>query len=262
MRILNTNLLDTATLSAGGTSVNYPLANLKHVFLKKKFQQIIDYPDVTYSGTPITYTGEVVFDISDETSALTLTWDTDQTIDTVMLGYTNAKQIELRLYDSASALLYSSQFTDDELGAVFAAVAGVRSAKVLMAADGDAALMTVYLGGLGIGLSYVMPDPVNDWQHGLVDNSFGVQTLDGQVLGQYIEPLRSHVYNFMTNSFAIFNEVKAIVKAAGKYTPLWIAPFENSFATVKPLYATINGMESIAKNDNVYSFSLTFQEAR
>jgi len=67
MKILFTNLLDTATLSAGGTSVNYPLANLKHPFLKKKFQQT-----VAISGGSIS-----------DADALTLTWTTDQVIDFV-----------------------------------------------------------------------------------------------------------------------------------------------------------------------------------
>ena len=261
MRILNTNLLATATLSAGGTSVNYPLANLLSPFLKEKFQQIISYPMLVYSGSPVIYEGEVAFDVSDEASALTLTWDEVHDIDTFMCGYTNAKYIELRLYDSGATLLYSTQFSDAEMGVVFPAVSGVRSAKVLLAADGVNPLMMVYLGSLGIGVSYVAPHPVNDWTHDLVDNSFGQQTIDGQVLGQYIEPLRSHVYNFATASFPIFQSMQAIVKSVGKYTPIWFTPFEQVMATVPPMYA-IMSMSSPKKADNKYSWTLTFTEAR
>jgi len=261
MRILSTNLLATATLSAGGTSVNYPLSNLLSPFLKEKFQQIIDYPELVYDGDPVIYEGEVAFDIDDEASALTLTWDADQVIDTFMVGYTNAKYIELRLYDSGATLLYSSQFSDAEMGVVFPAISGIRSAKVLLAADGVNPLMMVYLGSLGIGVSYVTPHPINDWQHGLVDNSFGEQTIDGQVLGQYIEPLRAHVYNFVTPSFTVFQAMQAIAKSVGKYTPIWFTPFEQVMASVPPMYAIME-MSSVKKSDNQYSWTLTFTEAR
>lgn len=261
MRLLNTNLLLTATLSAGGTSFNYPLSNLLSPFLKEKFQQMITYPMLVYSGDPVIYEGEVAFEVSDETSALTLAWTTDQSIDTFLCGYSNAKYIELRLYDSDSTLLYSSQFSNEKMGVVFPVVTGVRSAKVLMAADGDAPLMTVYLGGLGIGLSYATPDPINDWEVGLVDNSFGEQTLDGQVLGQYIEPLRVEIYNLLTNSFTVMKEIQAIAKSAGKYAPIWVAPFEYWMDKVQPMYALIE-MSTPKKTDNEYMFSLTFTEAR
>ena len=244
MRILSTNLLDTATLSALGTSVNYPLDNLNHPFLKKKFQQTVDGS----SGMP-------------DASALTLTWVADQIIDTIIVGYSNATLFTLKLYDSASTLLYTATFSNAEMGATFAAVPGVRSAKLLLDDQSADNPMTVYLGGLGIGASYVAPHPINDWTHDLIDNSFGVTSLDGQVQGQYMEPLRAHVYNFVTASFAVFQAIQAMVKSVGKYTPIWVAPFEQAMATVPPMYAIME-MSSPKKADNAYSWTLTFTEAR
>ena len=88
MKILFGNLLPLATLSALGVSVNYPLDNLNHPFLKKKLQQSIDGS----SGMP-------------DASALTLTWSSDQTIDAIVAGYSNATLYTLKLYDSGSTLM-------------------------------------------------------------------------------------------------------------------------------------------------------------
>lgn len=242
MRILFTNLAATATLSAGGTvSVNYPLANLSHVFLVKRFQQIISA-------------------LSDA-QALTLTWATDQTIDTVLLGYTNGTAFTLKLYDSAGTLLSTQSFTSAQMGKVFAAVSGVRSAKLIIDDGSGIFAMTVYLGGLGIGLSYAMPDPLADWEPGFEDNSFGATTIDGQVLGQYVEPLRTYTYNFFVETLADYDEIVALIKAAGKYTPLFIAPTEGDMAQVLPIYATIQ-FSAPKKDGRLFTFSLTFKEAR
>ena len=244
MKILFTNLADTATLSAGGTlSVNYPLANLTHVFLTKKFQQIVSA-------------------LSDA-QALTLTWAADQTIDFVALGYTNGTAFTLKLYDSASTLLFTQTFTSAEMGATFTAVSGVRSAKLVID-DGTAVFpMTVYLGGIGIGLSTDIGRPLYDWRPECIDNSFGAETIDGQVLGQYIEPLRRPKFSFITSSRATLDAVQAGVNAVGKYTPVYVIPFTGALATVKPLYCTIpEGVESPARDGLLYTFSLTLQEAR
>ena len=244
MKILFSNLADTATLSAGGTlSVNYPLANLTHVFLVKKFQQIISA-------------------LSDA-EALTLTWTADQTIDFVALGYTNGTAFTLKLFDSAGVLLSTQAFTSAELGATFTAVSGVRSAKLIID-DGTAVFpMTVYLGGIGIGLATDIWRPAYDWTPEYIDNSFGTETIDGQALGQYIEPLRAPKFSFITASKAVLDAVQAGVYAIGKYTPVFVIPFTGALATVKPLYCTIpDGVESPARAGLLYTFSLTFKEAR
>lgn len=249
MKILVTNLLDTATLTAGGTSVNYPLANLNHPFLKKKFQQT-----VAISGGSMS-----------DADALTLAWTTDQIIDMIAVGYTNAETLTLKLYDSADTLLDTQVFTAPSLGASFAAVTGVRKAKLLMHDGSTDNPMTLYLGGLGIGQGYTMPDPVFDWRNDLTDNSFGEITVDGQVSGQYVEPLRTLRFSFVTNDRTVFLYILSLVKDFGKYVPLWLLPFTGTaLATVPALYATIpNGIENQGRDAQYrYTFTLTFQEAR
>ena len=248
MKILFTNLLDTATLTAGGSSVNYPLANLQHPFLKRKFQQL-----VALSGG-----------VMSDADALTLTWTTDQTIDFIAAGYTNATTLTLKLYDSADTLLDTQVFTSPGLGKSFTAVTGVRKAKVLMDNGTGDSPMTLYLGGLGIGQGYAMPDPFHDWKDELLDNSFGEITIDGQVSAQYIEPLRVLRFSFITADRTIFAYILAQVKALGKYTPLWILPFSDALATVPAMYATIPGGVENQDRDDIYryTFDLTLQEAR
>jgi len=249
MKILFTNLLDTATLSAGGTSVNYPLANLKHPFLKKKFQQT-----VAISGGSIS-----------DADALTLTWTTDQVIDFVAVGFTNAKTLTLKLYNSANTLISSQVFTYPALGKSFPAISGVRKVKLLMHNGTSDNPMTLYLGSLGIGLGYAMPNPRYDWENGLKDNSFGVTTIDGQVSGQYVEPLRSLRFSFVTHDQDIVLYILSQVKNLGKFTPLWVLPFSGVLATFPAIYATIpEGLENTSFDEDrrQYNFDLTFQEAR
>jgi len=241
MRILFSNLLSTATLSAGGTSVNYPLANLQHVFLKRKFQQLIA-------------------SVSDA-NALTLTWASDQTIDTILVGYTNGKTFTLKLYNTADTLLSTVSFTDTTYGSVFTAISGVRKAKLLIDDNSGDSPMTVYLGGLGIGLSYQMPDPDAEWDPGMVDNSFGEVTIDGQVSAQYIEPLRTLKYAFEVYEKEDFDEIYSLVAGAGRLTPVWVAPFENALTFEKPIYATCD-FEPGQRKPRSYPFTLTLQEAR
>ncbi len=267
MRILFENLAKTATLSAGGTSINYPLSNLVHPFLKRKFQQTVTGGVILYSGSPITYLGTGLSSLDSNwmpiADALSMAWDADQTIDTVFVGYSNATLFELWLYDSGGAVLSVIYFTNAEMGSVFTPVAGVRSAKLLLDPDTHTNPTTVYLGGVGIGLSYSMPDPLADWAPLDMDNSFGSESMDGQVLGQYVEPLRKLPCNFFAEDFETYDEIRALVKAAGKYTPLWIALFEGDLPTFLPMYCTIkDGIESPRKDGRLFYFSLTLQEAR
>ena len=246
MKILFNNLLSSATLSALGASVNYPLANLNHPFLKKKFQQSVDGS----SGMP-------------DASALTLTWPSDQTIDFIAAGYSNATAFTLKLYDSADALLSTVTFTNAEMGATFTAVTGVRSAKLLLDDESGDNPMTVYLGGLGIGLATDIGRPIYDWTPEYLDNSFGANSLDGQTQGQYIEPLRNPKFSFITASKTLVDAVRSGVNTLGRYGAVWVIPFAAALTTEKPLYCTIpDGVESPGRDGLLYTFSLTFQEAR
>lgn len=246
MKILFDNLLPLANLSALGVSVNYPLANLNHPFLKKKFQQTVDGS----SGMP-------------DASALTLTWAADHTVDTIVAGYSNAKLFTLKLYDSGNTLLYTKTFTDVEMGATFTAVPGVRSAKLLLDTDIGSNPMTVYLGGLGIGVAMACPDPLYDWTPGYVDNSFGVSSLDGQTQGQYIDPLRSHGFRFTTPYKTVLDAIQSGVNTLGKYGTVFVIPFTGAMASVPPIYCTIpDGVESVGRDNLNYVFGLTFLEAR
>lgn len=245
MKVLFTNLLDTATLTAGGTSVNYPLTNLQHPFLKKKFQQT-----VAISGGSMS-----------DADALTLTWTADKTIDFIAVGYTNAATLTLKLYDSSDTLIDTQTFTNAELGKSFAAVAGVRKVKLLMHDGSTDNPMTLYLGGLGIGQGYVMPDPFAEWEPGMLDNSFGDTTIDGQVSGQYVEPLRSLLFLFEVEEKETFDEIYNLIAALGKFTPVWIAPFENNLAYEKALYATLE-FKAGRRSRRSFPFTITFQEAR
>jgi hypothetical protein len=233
MKILFDNALASATLSSLYASPNYPAANLQHRFLKKRFQAIVG------------------------SDTIRMEWATAKTVNSVFVGYTNATAFVLRLYDAGAALLATHSFTSSDLASHFASVSGVRAAEL----DVSNALSSVYVGGIGIGEAYTMPDPRNDWNDGLLDNSLVSSSADGQVSANMIESLRSMPFNFFTVGREDFIAIRALVAPVNKGVPLWVDPFHLDHSKLLPIYSTIE-IGNIAKKDKLFEFTLNVTEAR
>jgi hypothetical protein len=233
MKVLFTNAAESATITAPNESPNYPAANLVHRILKKRYQAVINEDTIR------------------------LEWSAAVVVNCLYVGYTNASAFTLRLYDASAALLATVALSPADMAAHFAAVSGVRAAEI----DLEVASGAVYLGGIGIGEEYTMPDPRNDWTDGHLDNSNVEISADGQVFANRIEPLRSLPLNFFTIGFEAFREIRDLIVPISRAVPVWLDVFETWHAEALPLYGTVELSKS-TKRDHVIDFSLNIQEAR
>jgi hypothetical protein len=233
MKILFDNALQGATLTAANESPNYPAENLKHQILKKRYQAVVDEDTIV------------------------MEWAAAVVVNCVYVGYTNASAMTLRLYDAGDALLKTVSVPAADLAVHFAAVAGVRTAELDVAAASGA----VYVGGIGIGEEYSMPDPRNDWTDIPLDSSTVETSRDGQVFSNRIASLRSLPLSFYTIGFEDFREIRDLLSAVNRAVPVWADAFEAYHAEVMPIYGTLE-LGKTSKNDRKIDFMLTVTEAR
>ena len=189
--------------------------------------------------------------------SITLAWNNDKTIDCLYLGFTNATALSAEFYYGNGSLIETISLSAADLGNIFPAVPGIRSAIIYLTAPSG----VVFLGTIGIGLSYSMPDPLADWVDSLLDNSAKTRSKDGQVLLNKIPPLRKLLCNFQVDDYGVYAEIKNLV--AGVSAPIFCDPFELAHAKYSPFYADLDGsFQNPAKGDHIFTFSLSFVEAR
>ncbi|MDD5303031.1 MAG: hypothetical protein PHS14_07960 [Elusimicrobia bacterium] len=233
MKVLFDNALLDASLSAVNESPNYPASNLAHQILKKRYQSVAS------------------------SDTIVAEWAAAIIVNCIYLGYTNAETIEVRLYDAADALLDTIAVLPADLVVHFTAISGVRRMEV----DVEVTVGSVYVGGIGIGKEYTMPDPRNDWTDALLDNSTVETSLDGQVFANRIEPLRQIPLNFFAIGFEAYRALRDLISPVSRSVPVWLDAFENWHEEVMPLYGVME-LGKVAKNDHVLDFTLNVTEAR
>jgi hypothetical protein len=204
VKVLFDNIALAATLAAGSASPNYPVENIVDHILKKRFQSTLT------------------------SDTITLTWATDQTIDCCFAEHTNAKSFIITLYDSADVVLYRQRFSPDAKGIHFAAVSGVRKATLSLY-NIVAGETYVYLGALGLGQAYTMPDPVADWNPTPQDNSSRRESPDGQVEIQKVPRLRKLALAFRVFTMELFFYIESLIGEIVR--PIFIDPFERAHLT-------------------------------
>jgi hypothetical protein len=124
-----------------------------------------------------------------------------------------------------------------------------------------------YLGGIGLGVSYEMPENtvMADWSDGTVDNSIFESNSIGQSTQNYVEPLVERQFKFADVPRTDFLKIKSAFSEMGNGRPFWIDFTDKNHEYFIPGYMKLkNGIESPARESGVdaYSFGLTFQEAR
>lgn len=232
MKILLDNKLLTATLAALHTNANYPLENLRSPFLKK------------------------IWKSTEDEDTITLTWANSIAVDCIAIGFTNADSVTAKLYNASNILLDTITVDPDEIMIYFTEVQGVRKIELEMEAS-----TPLYVGSVGMGLAYAMLDPLSDWKPSKYNQSSKTRSADGQVQINKISPLRRIAFNFMTTDKGLFDEIEALVSNLA--IPIFFDFTHLNHDFYLPYYADIEGsFEDPAKNDNQFSFSLTFLEAR
>lgn len=230
MRILFNNLTNRAALSADTENLHYPVSNLKHPFLKK------------------------IYKATQNAATITIAFSADVTIDCCFLGFTNAASALLRCYSATDVLLATEAIKASTGGNVFARVAGVRYCTI-----GFSATAPVYLGNIGLGESYVMPDPLSSLIPDFVDNTEQSTSADGQVMINKVKWLKLIEPDFFADGFDEYNYIYEQFAAVDR--PVWVAPFEYTTGVLDPFYAAVK-FKADKKDSRIFYFKVTIQEAR
>jgi hypothetical protein len=201
MKILFDNLIldDNAVLTSTGVSDNYPLSNLKSRILTKRTQSLTNTLEFT-----IDFTSPV-------------------TIDCFAFGYTNGSSITVK--GITQDINYKTDiiyFTKDTVSTLDVSIIGTEP---------------VYLGSIGVGIAYKMPNPLS---------YFGLDTNDTRTLSQNKYGIsfqsdgvfvNSPNYVFKNISLSVKKEIENLYLGIGSI--LWLDVFEENRDYQEPKYCTV-----------------------
>ena len=237
MKILFNNVLLDGTFSAGNASPNYPVDNLKHEFLHKRYQHL-----------------ESVYD------TVTITLDTAQDINYFFAGYTNASQLVVRLYSSVPALLSTDTLLSVGTGTKAINYGQTYSVKTI---EIDVYGSTgTYLGGVGAGVVEDFGDPVSEWTEPWIDNTILSGSTTGQKLRNLVKPLRTYNWEFRELTRALANYFNTVYDDYGLGAIVWIAHFADVEDFINPMYAIVKKPPDTRKNGRRYDQIWSFEEAK
>ena len=239
MKIINDNKLHGATYSATNESLNYPVSNLDHQFLAKRFQATDDNSviDVTFtactidaiahgltnanSGTAALYTGTVGSYTLQETVTLDLTTDPCVSYPSIAI-------------DNITRIVFTLSTTDDYLR----------------------------LGGVAAGEAYDIEYPYSQIDRGYQDNSVWTQVPAGQSLSNYQRPLKSIPLTFDASSMTIANELIELYLDIGIGTPFFADFFQGYRDLMQPLYCCFSSPPSDTGSGRDRTITFNFQECK
>lgn len=231
MRILFDNKLNNATLSSLHQNSLYPVARLKDSFLKR------------------------IYKSTENSDTITIVFASEEKIDCIYIGFTNALTASAILKGISGNTLYSGTINVQRGGGVITSTTGVKSAEITLSGTEN-----IYLGTIGIGDAYTMPDPLNDIIKSFVDNSETYQSNDGQYSKNKIAWLRFIKASFATvDDIDLYNEIYLLFSEVDR--PVWLDCFENVNGALNPMYCSVE-FKADSKNDKLYKFSFEATEAR
>lgn len=260
MKILFDNAAERAEITSAHESANYPPSNLIHQFLRLRWQEDWYAPE----------------------SIITITFDSPEDINCLFLGYMNVTGVlvytdggavaHAQMVDTEGTLPLAEQIvtSDGDFVGILPSVSGTESIYFDSIQESVNTLYVyvwgessnIYLGGLGTGVAYAMPDPVTGSAEGFQDNSSVAASPYGQSLQNYITPLFSDNFSFAGISRDIRDEIMTKYRAAGVGGKMWVDRFDEDHSLRQPMYAQLVSAPESSRDGNVYDFSLNFMEAR
>lgn len=230
MRILFNELFENAEVLATNQSLNYPVANIVHPFLHKRFQS------------------------TTTTSTVTATWDTDQCMSCFFYGFHTLTSLTVAYKDSSGTTIKTLSITDPlDIGVEYFDTISARSVEItLNGASG------FYIGKIGGGCCYSMPDVNATYESGNSDNSDGSSSAYGQRLVNNIPKLRELSYSFRELSLETKNEIDALYTSKNIFFDL----YENNREKEAPIYGYLTEPFSFPYEARKYSLNMTIGEAK
>jgi hypothetical protein len=235
MKILENDLFVSANVLATNESLNYPAINIVHPFLRKRFQS------------------------TTTTSLVTATWDEDQCFSCLFLGFHTLTDYTAVFKDSGGSTLETVAVSNplDIDVQYFNLIENVRSVEITI--NGSSGF---YVGKIGGGCCYQMPDLLARYDAPFRDNTSFVSSPYGQVLSNNIEPLRELRYGIRELTLDIKNRISQLFKTTGLYRPVFIDLYEHNRDKEAPIYGYFTKPFNFQYNPRRYNFSFDIREAR
>jgi hypothetical protein len=231
MRILFDNLIFTSSVSADDVNANYPVTNLQAAHLTKIYKS-------TTTGAEVT-----------------ITFQTVQTVNCCYIGFTNASAATVALYNASDTLIKTVTLDTSRGGKTFTAALLVKYAIVTLAASD-----VLYVGTIGIGNNYTMPDPDNNIVAKPVDRTSRDFSNGGQLYANYRDVVQQIDATFSQLLSGTYNEIFALF--AARRHSLWIDIYEENTGIIKPLYCDMTTNGDPSQSWKKYQMKFTFIEVR
>jgi hypothetical protein len=246
MLILFNDILADCVVSANNTDPNFPIANLAHPFLRRRWQS--------------TATSDVI----------TIEAQTATDINSIFIGFTNSASITLTPY-GFDIVGYDGDtigYDGDSIG-LNSHDAGVAVPITDYVWHGDttiskveiavAASAAVYVGKIALGLASVLPSPESFWDETFEDLSIISTSEAGQTLQEYVQPLRVWGFAFPTLNRTDTRALQEEYIATGNGKPIFIDPDTDDLPA---LYCRLSNPMNTSKNKRQYRTTMNFTEAR
>jgi len=233
MRFLFTNEILNGVLSATNENTNYPVENIQDRFLEKRFQD------------------------DGGSSVITIEYTSDISANCLFYAFHDLTVLSAVYKDSTGATLATvAPSTIEDVGIeYFTKLTTIRTIEITITGN--------YIGGLGTGVYYQMPNPLADFPLALQDNSYVFQSPSGQVLSNYEKPLKAQSFNFKDETNTIANELKSRYITLGAGTPFYADFFEgNRIDFFEPMYCYFTEAPGDQKNGRRRDLAVNLLEAR
>lgn len=240
MKLLYKNLLFGATLSATNEDTSYPISNVVHKFLLKKFQVNTSFTN----------------------SVITCEFMEDKDINTIAIGYHNASSGTYSLYDSSDVLLSSGSLVlvDSTDMTYFTKVSGIRKVVLDISSTSD----TLYIGGLSVGVPLYFPYHNTNPRIDFVSRDVVNVTEGGQVTGKQTKRLRRYRAVLGTVTQTQFDEFLELYDEIGNVIPFYFDLYDGLHYKARPIYSVLEGDGSFRRYsiENEWTHTVVAKEAR
>lgn len=235
MRILFTDIVPDATITATEENANYPASNIAHVFLRKRYQCLV------------------------AADTLTLSLPSDRSLSMFAWGFHNMTGFEFRLYDVSDSLLHTETVSSpDAYGAVyFTQVDLVRKIEIDIAGPANC-----YLGKVSGGVHYQAPG--FQMTEPMTDKSVVSESGGGQTLSSKITPFLGYSITFHSRQRANWLAFRELYRGVGIGETIWVDAYPDDHTRAEPLYCAFIDPPPMPTEETEDSFSWTanFREAR
>ena len=247
MKILFNDILSQCVVSANNTDTNFPISNLAHPFLRRRWQSTSNTDVITIESLDAANITSIYTAYTNATSISVVFFGVDVLgYNSVPVGY-DGFGVALNSANAGVSIPIDQVLHNDT---IFTKIEITLTAPV-----GE----KVYLGKVAIGVDYEVDPPESFWEEMFEDNSILSVSQAGQVLQEYNEPLRVWGFRVPTLERDEAREFQDQYQSAGVGKPLFVDPMTDDLPV---LYCRMASPLTVSKNKRQYAASINFTEAR